>query len=204
MASRQLGRLNTLELDLRNLASSGVGFKAGALLELEDTRKDVAGEGLDTVVVVQYAVVVALACVGNLILGVLKRRLKLREVRVRLEVGIGFGDREELAQRTGQDVVGSHLLIRGGSAGSGVACADDSVEGFLLVRGVALDRLDQVGNEVVAALQLRVDVLPRVVDAVAQRDEVIVNAGDRADCRNYPLLQPDVHYKLLMLRFQCT
>ena len=37
---------------------------------------------------------------------------------------------------------------------------------------------DRVGNEVVTALQLRIDVLPRVVNAVAQGDQVVVDAGD--------------------------
>ena len=50
--------------------------------------------------------------------------------------------------------------------------------------GVALDGLNQVGDQVVATLQLRVDVLPRVVDAIALGDHVVVDAGDGADNRN--------------------
>ena len=46
------------------------------------------------------------------------------------------------------------------------------------MRSVALDGFDQVGNEVVTALQLRIDVLPRVVNAIAQGDQIVVDAGD--------------------------
>ena len=50
--------------------------------------------------------------------------------------------------------------------------------------GVALDGLDQVRDQVVAALQLRVDVLPGVIDAIALGDHVVVDAGDGADNHN--------------------
>ena len=50
--------------------------------------------------------------------------------------------------------------------------------------GVALDGLDQVGDQVVATLQLRIDVLPGVIDAVALGDHVVVDAGDGADNHN--------------------
>ena len=62
-----------LELDLRSLARCLCGLKAGARLELEYAGEDVAGEGLDAVVVVEHAVVVALAGVGDLVLGLLER-----------------------------------------------------------------------------------------------------------------------------------
>ena len=45
------------------------------------------------------------------------------------------------------------------------------LEGLALVRGVAFDRLDQVGDEVVAPFQLHVDPAPGLVDAVARGDD---------------------------------
>ena len=51
-----------------------------------------------------------------------------------------------------------------------------NVERLLLVLGVALDGLDQVGDQVVTALQLRIDVLPGVIDAVTLGDHVVVDA----------------------------
>ena len=173
-----------LELDGRCLAGGLGGFEALTLLKLEDAGKDDGRERLDGVVVAEHAVVVALACVANLVLGILERRLELRKVGVCLKVGVGLGNGEELAQGTGQHVVGFHLGLGRGRLDGGVARADYGGERLLLVLGVALDGLDQVGDQVVATLQLRVDVLPRVVDAVALGDHVVVDAGDGADNRN--------------------
>ena len=53
------------------------------------------------------------------------------------------------------------------------AC-DDRFERRLLVGGVALDRLDQVRDQVVPALELHADLRPRVVDPVPQPDEAVV------------------------------
>ena len=47
---------------------------------------------------------------------------------------------------------------------------------------VALDRLDEVWDEVVAAGELHVDLRKRVLDAIAGIDEVVVNA-DRVQHR---------------------
>ena len=44
----------------------------------------------------------------------------------------------------------------------------------LLVLGVALDRLDQIRDEVVAALELDVDLRPGVLDPVPQLDQTVV------------------------------
>lgn len=179
------GRVELLELDLGNIARGFCGLKAGALLKLEDAGKDVSREGLDGVVVVEHAVVVALARVRNLVLGILERRLKLHEVRVRLKVGIRLGDSEELAKRAGKHVVGGHLVFWRCRGAYGIARGYDRVECRALVCGIAFDGFHQVGDKVTSTLQLRVDVLPCVVDAVAQRDHVVVQARNRgADDKN--------------------
>jgi hypothetical protein len=51
------------------------------------------------------------------------------------------------------------------------------------VRGVAFDRFDQVGNQVVPAFELDIDIGPGVLTAHAQLDEAIVkdNRQDQ-DC----------------------
>ena len=167
-----------LELDGRCLAGGLGGLEALALLKLEDAGKDNSRERLNGVVVAEHAVVVALARVAHLVLGVLECGLELRKVGVRLKVGVGLGHSKELAQRTGQHVVRFHLGLGGGGAHGGVACVDYGGERVLLVLGVALDGLDQVRDQVVAALQLRVDVLPSVIDAIALGDHVVVDAGD--------------------------
>jgi hypothetical protein len=47
-----------------------------------------------------------------------------------------------------------------------------------LVRGVALDRLDQVRDEVGTTLELHRDVAPRLVDTHVQRDERVVRCPE--------------------------
>jgi len=49
------------------------------------------------------------------------------------------------------------------------------------VAGVTLDGLDEVGHEVGAALELHVDVRPRLLGALAQRDEPVVRRDERHD-----------------------
>ena len=63
----------------------------------------------------------------------------------------------------------------------------DRLEGAALVLGVALDGLDEVLDEVPAPLELHLDLGPRVVDAVPERDEPVVER-DQADDE-----QPDDH-----------
>ena len=175
---------NLLELDGRGLAGGFNCLEALALLKLEDAGKDNGRERLDGVVVAEHAVVVALARVAHLVLGVLECSLELHKVGVRLKVGVGLGHGKELAQCTGQHVVGFHFGLGGGGAYGGVARVDHGGERVLLVLGVALDGLDQVGDQVVAALQLRVDVLPGVIDTIALGNHVVVDASDGADDHN--------------------
>ena len=46
------------------------------------------------------------------------------------------------------------------------------------MRRVALHRLHEVGDEVIAAAELDVDLRPRVLDAVPQADELVVERDD--------------------------
>jgi hypothetical protein len=57
----------------------------------------------------------------------------------------------------------------------------DVVEDLALVRRVALDRLDQVGDEVAAPLQLDVDLAPGVLVAVLERDDAVVDVDAPED-----------------------
>ena len=59
------------------------------------------------------------------------------------------------------------------------------------VRGVALHRLDQVRNQVVALLELHVDVGKGLADALAERDQPVVGRKcekheDDEDAENDP------------------
>jgi hypothetical protein len=59
-----------------------------------------------------------------------------------------------------------------------VARLDDGIERALLVRGVALDGLDQVRDQVVALLELNIDVGEGLVRALAQRNKAVVDRND--------------------------
>ena len=64
----------------------------------------------------------------------------------------------------------------GGGEGN-VAGLDDGLKRGALVFQVALGDLDEIGNEVVATLQLHVDLGEGVFEAVAEGDEGIVDAN---------------------------
>src|SRR5690606_38176053 len=55
------------------------------------------------------------------------------------------------------------------------------LEGLALVLEVRLGRLDQVGDEVVPALELDVDLRERVLEAVPQADQPVVDADHPED-----------------------
>ena len=86
-------------------------------------------------------------------------------------------EREQPAQRLGQHALAlsgrSRALATGHGCGPGLHHA---LEGALLVRGVALDRLDEVRDQVVATLELNVDLAPCLLHEVAQLDEAVVHA----------------------------
>jgi len=52
------------------------------------------------------------------------------------------------------------------------------------VRGVALHGLDEVRDEVVAPLELNVDIGPRLLHALAQRDQPVVRRDEEQDDRD--------------------
>jgi len=129
-------------------------------------------------------VVVVLAGEGDLVLGLGQLLLQVEEVRVRLEVRVGLGDGVDLDQRLaelgvrgglGRDVV----ALRGG--GDGRACLRHLLEDALLMRGVPLDRLDQVGDQVGAPGQLHVDAAQCLLGADVGRAQLVEADDHEAD-----------------------
>jgi hypothetical protein len=71
--------------------------------------------------------------------------------------------------------VGLSLGRRGVGGGDDLAaCGDDGFEGRALEVGVSLDGVDEVRDEIETALQLHVDLRPRIVDFVAPPHEAVV------------------------------
>src|SRR5439155_25538423 len=83
-------------------------------------------------------------------------------------------------QRGGQVVLGLRLGLRRGGRGRGGGRRGQVVEHLPLVRGVALDGLDQVRDQVVPPLELDVDVGEAFVGAGLQPDQA-VERRDRVD-----------------------
>src|SRR5512145_1998644 len=185
--------------DPRSRISGGAGSKVDGrglalclVLDLEELPDgeserpgdDEAGEGLHRVVVREHGVVVDLPRDGHAVLGLGELGLELAEVLVRLQLGIRLGDGEEAAERRAQDALGLRgLRGRLGLLRAG-ARLRHVLEGLALVRCVALDRLDEVWDEVPAPLKLHLDLRPRVVDPVALLDEAVVEGDEQ---------QPDDH-----------
>ena len=158
-----------LKLDLRRLTGRGVcNLKALANLEL-DASDDVSGEGLDGVVVRKNAVVEALSCVDDLVLGVGQISLEILEACIGLELRVAFGDGKQRLEGVGERVGGLHLGLGGARLRRGSARPRYRLKRLGLMARVALDRVHEVGDEVIAPLELGIYGLPRVVAAVVLR-----------------------------------
>src|SRR5262245_45953685 len=170
------------ERDARNLTVFGsVELEVRPLGEAEELRDLVGGEAVDRRVEIAHDGVVVAARALEGLLDRRQRSLQITEGLIRLEIGIGLGEREELPQRAGQLVLGLRARLRRLRRHRRAASADDLVERASLVRRVALDGLDQVGHQVGAALELHVDVRPRLLGPLAQPDEFVVRDDDRDD-----------------------
>ncbi len=78
----------------------------------------------------------------------------MAEVGVGLQVGVIFHHDEQASQGAGQFRIALSQILRGARAGHLGAGVGQVVEDILLMGGVTLDRLHQVGDQIAAALQL--------------------------------------------------
>jgi hypothetical protein len=89
-----------------------------------------------------------------------------------------------LALRSGY--AGQHVVGLGGGGrplgiDGHVSRLGDLLERLTLVGRIALDGLDEIGDEVVPTLELDVDLGPRRVDPVAEPDEAVVDGDEKDD-----------------------
>ncbi len=122
----------------------------------------------------RHLVVVELPRVGDLRLGADQLLLQREEVLVRLEVGVALGDRDQPSEPRRDGVLGARLILHPRGAHRLRPRLGHLLEDLALVRRVPLHRLDQVGDQVVPAAELHVDLRPAVLDAVPERDEPVV------------------------------
>ncbi len=125
-----------------------------------------------------------------------QRILQGREALDGAELRVGFGEREQAFQRAGQHVFGLGLVGRAGGAHGAIAGVDDGFKSAFLVAGVALDGLDEVGDEVVAPLELDVDVSPGVVRGDLETNQAVIHPDqDENDQDNAGENDPTDHGK---------
>ena len=113
--------------------------------------------------------------------------MQVAETVARLQVGIGLGERHDLAEGAGQHplqpAARRHVAL--GDAADRGAQLRHLLEQRPLVGGVALHRRDEVGDEVGAALQLDVDAAPAFGRHLPGPDQAVVeddgNDRDRGD-----------------------
>ncbi len=141
-------------------------------------REQHAGEGRDADVLRLDGVVIVLPGEADLVLG--RRQLfhQPGDVLLRAEIGIGFDQREQAAQRAAQRVLGLHRLLGGVGGDRLIARRDDGRELALLDLHGVLDRIDEIGNEVVAALQLDIDLRPGIAHFLPAGNEAVIDADD--------------------------
>src|SRR2546422_7116707 len=142
-----------LEADLGGLALRFTAeLEELARREAERAGDQVRGKLPDARVQVAHHRVVVAARVLHRVLDLAEARLELREVLRGAQLRVGLGEREDLPQGLRERPLGLGLGRRSLRRHGAAAGADHGLQGGALVAGVSLHRLDQVGDEVVAAL----------------------------------------------------
>src|SRR5712692_3148524 len=136
--------------------------------ELSDLRVEVA----DGSVVVAPRVLDGVFDLGQCV-------LELREAFHRAKLRVSLSQGKQLPQRAGEHTL--RLALGRGALGThgAVARVDNRIERALFVRGVALDGFHDVGNQVVASLELHVNVGPGIVALHLQAHQAVVNATNQ-------------------------
>src|SRR4249919_2453700 len=154
---RGLRRRRGVEVDVRRLLDLLLVLdgEVGLGSVVEHHRRQVHRELADVGVVVLHGLDVAAACDGDAVLRAFKLRLQVAEGLVRLEVGIVLGDDEQAAQRARQLAL---RLLELGKRRRVIRVDVDLADlcprlrhfgqHALLMRRVALDRVDQVRDQV--------------------------------------------------------
>ena len=157
------------------------------LLESEHACEDVRREGLHGIVQFAGGGIEVAAGSGDLVLDVGDFFLQLEEVLVGLQLRIGLDGDLQSGEGTRQGVLGLDLVVDACGAHRGGTGLCHALQQFLLMLGIALHGGHELGNQVVALLQLHVDVGKGVLSVVTQFDEGVVNADAsyNQDCNHY-------------------
>jgi len=168
------GRIAEADLG-RFTLRGGRNFKELALLETQHSRDDVGWELQDLGVEIANDGVVITARVLDGILNLRERILERGEALNGAELRVGLGESEEAFKRASEHVFRHGLVGGAGGGHSAVARVDDGFESALFVGGITLHGFDEIGDEIVAALELHIDVRPGVVASDLQPDQAVVH-----------------------------
>jgi hypothetical protein len=180
----------SVERNLRRVALGGVfDLEEFGGEEAEHAGKNHVGENLAGGVVGHDGVVVSLTGEADFVLGRGELLGELHHILVGFEIGVLLGDDHEAGEGAAEAGFGGkeafHRVAIGGIGGDGggggggdVAGFDHGLERGALVLHVALGGLNEIRDEVVAALELDVDLGEGVFEAVAKGDQAVVDAGD--------------------------
>src|SRR4030095_14959323 len=162
------------EIDLRDFAILLVGGEERGALEGEEVGDDAGGKHLLLGVKADRHVVVELARQAELVFGRRQLFLQLQHVLVGAQRRVVLDHGDELAQGTRQLALGGDGLgYRGGGHGA-AARVHHPFERIALELHGALYGCDQVGNQIMPALELHVDLLPGVLYLIAQGNAPVV------------------------------
>src|SRR5438128_4564595 len=172
--------INMSKLYLRCLLHSsglrGVKLEELRRMEAEHAADHVGRECLQGCVVLRHHVVVMLTRETDPVFGRFQFLLQAHEVLIRLEIRISLGDGEQALQRPCQHALRLRLFGNSPGVHGHVACLNYALQRFLFMTRVAFDCLHQVGNEVVAALELHVNLRPGILGLYPLAHQAVVNA----------------------------
>src|SRR5215210_483058 len=166
--------------DRYGLALGTLGLEIFLLREAHSTGKNDGREALNLCIVGLDRVVVVLPGEGDLVLRRGKLFLKVDQNRVRAEIWVVLGNGEQVSDGPGEPRLGLGLLARRlGLHGLGAGLRDLG-EHVLLLAEVLLHAFEEVGDQIVAALELHVYLPVRLLDLVTPPHEPVVSR-DRVD-----------------------
>ena len=190
LRSRSCGLTPELEFYFRSfLLFGGLDDEEFGRREIEHARENIGRENFAARVVGRDRIIVSLAGERHLVLRGSELFHQGHHSRVRFEIGIRLRERKQPAQCPGQGALGAgEIFHRGGVAGilsgagigggGGVSRGNDRFECPALMREIAFGGLDQIRDEIVAPLELHVDLRIRVFVSVPQCNQAVVKADD--------------------------
>ena len=146
-------------------------------LKSKHAGQQVGREGLDGGVELARSGVEVAARGGELVLDIGNLLLQLHEVLVGLQIGIRLQGNAETGEGGAQNILSGNLVVDGTGSDGTVAGGDDTVQGLLLVRGIALHRSNELRNQIVPLLELDIDISESILTVISQFNQTVVD-GD--------------------------